>query len=94
MTSLPLAFIGNLGGPDLLIIGIVALLIFGKRLPDVGKNLGRTIVEFKKGLNSSQAEEVAPEEPEAPVAKRPPARIAASSTTARPSKSLPQTEEV
>ena len=26
-------------------------LIFGKRLPEVGKNLGKTIVEFKKGLN-------------------------------------------
>ena len=30
--------------------------LFGKRLPDIGKNLGRTIVEFKKGLNSTGEE--------------------------------------
>ncbi|QOJ15105.1 MAG: twin-arginine translocase TatA/TatE family subunit [Planctomycetia bacterium] len=34
----------------LLVIGIVALLLFGKRLPDVGRSLGRGISEFKKGL--------------------------------------------
>src|SRR3954467_4220539 len=48
---MPLALLGSLGGPDLLVIGLFALLIFGKRLPEVGKNLGKTIVEFKKGLN-------------------------------------------
>jgi len=35
--------------PFLLIL-IVALLIFGKRLPEVMKSLGRGIVEFKKGV--------------------------------------------
>ncbi|MBK8914185.1 MAG: twin-arginine translocase TatA/TatE family subunit [Phycisphaerales bacterium] len=34
----------------LLVIGVVALLLFGKRLPDVGRSLGRGISEFKKGL--------------------------------------------
>ncbi len=38
------------GGWEWLIILIVALLIFGKRLPDVMKSLGRGIVEFKKGV--------------------------------------------
>jgi TatA/E family protein of Tat protein translocase len=32
------------------IILIIGLLIFGKRLPEVGKSLGKGIVEFKKGL--------------------------------------------
>jgi sec-independent protein translocase protein TatA len=32
------------------IILVVALLVFGRRLPEVGKNLGQTLVEFKKGL--------------------------------------------
>ena len=40
----------NLGIWELLIIGVLGLLIFGKRLPEVGKNLGKGIVEFKKGL--------------------------------------------
>jgi sec-independent protein translocase protein TatA len=41
---------GMPGGWEWLIILIVALLIFGKRLPDVMKSLGKGIVEFKKGV--------------------------------------------
>ena len=38
-------------GPDnWLIIAVVALLLFGKRLPEVGRSLGKGIIEFKKGL--------------------------------------------
>ncbi|MGA3067032.1 MAG: twin-arginine translocase TatA/TatE family subunit [Tepidisphaeraceae bacterium] len=45
---LPLAAIW---GPDnWLIIAVVALLLFGKRLPEVGRSLGKGIIEFKKGL--------------------------------------------
>jgi len=45
-----LAFLNQIGGWEWLIIGGVALLIFGKRLPDVGRSVGRSIVEFRKGL--------------------------------------------
>ncbi len=45
-----LAFIQNLSGWELLIILAIALLLFGRRLPEVGKSLGKGIVEFKKGL--------------------------------------------
>jgi sec-independent protein translocase protein TatA len=46
--NLPLA---NLLGPEnwMLIAG-VALLLFGKRLPEMGRSIGQGIVEFKKGL--------------------------------------------
>ncbi|MCF6156824.1 MAG: twin-arginine translocase TatA/TatE family subunit [Candidatus Brocadia sp.] len=44
------------GGWEWLIILIVALLIFGKRLPDVMKSLGRGIVEFKKGVKGVEEE--------------------------------------
>jgi len=33
-----------------LLIAVVALLLFGKRLPEVGRSLGKGIIEFKKGL--------------------------------------------
>ncbi len=41
---------GMPGGWEWLVILIVALLIFGKRLPDVMRSLGKGIVEFKKGV--------------------------------------------
>jgi len=46
-----LAFIGPLGGWELVVIAVLGLLIFGKRLPEVGKSIGQGIVEFKKGLS-------------------------------------------
>jgi sec-independent protein translocase protein TatA len=50
-----LAF-GLPGGPEWIVIALLGLLIFGKRLPEVGKSLGRSIVEFKKGLSGVEEE--------------------------------------
>lgn len=44
------------GGPELIVIAVIGLLLFGKRLPEVGKSLGRSIVEFKKGLRGIEDE--------------------------------------
>ena len=44
---LPLAF---LGGPELIALTVVVLLLFGTRLPSVMRSLGVGITEFKKGL--------------------------------------------
>ncbi len=41
---------GMPGGIEWIVILIVALLIFGKRLPEVMKSMGKGIVEFKKGV--------------------------------------------
>jgi sec-independent protein translocase protein TatA len=45
-----LAFLSLPGGTEWILIALFGLLLFGKRLPEVGKSLGRSIVEFKKGL--------------------------------------------
>jgi sec-independent protein translocase protein TatA len=58
-----LAFLPNLGLPELLVIGAVALLIFGSRLPSTMRSLGKSVVEFKKGLREGETEEDA-EDPE------------------------------
>jgi len=39
-----------------MILLILGLLIFGRRLPEVGKSLGKGIVEFKKGLQGIEDE--------------------------------------
>jgi sec-independent protein translocase protein TatA len=53
---LPLAFFPSLHGPELLIIGFVALMIFGNRLPNVMRSLGRSVTEFKKGVSGIEEE--------------------------------------
>ena len=44
------SFFGAPGPMELLIIGGIALLLFGNRLPSVMRSLGQGIVEFKKGV--------------------------------------------
>jgi len=45
-----------LTGPQLLIVLIVGVLIFGRRLPEIGRYLGKGLVEFKKGLHGLEDE--------------------------------------
>jgi sec-independent protein translocase protein TatA len=56
----PLAIFQNLGLPEILIIGLVVLLVFGNRLPNVARSLGRSLTEFKKGLREDDAHTKAP----------------------------------
>ena len=49
VTMKMLAF-GTPGLPELMIVGMVVLLLFGNRLPSVMRSLGVGITEFKKGI--------------------------------------------
>ena len=49
MTPTVLAF-GFPGSWEWILILVVALLIFGRRLPDVARSVGKSIVEFKRGI--------------------------------------------
>ncbi len=39
------------GPAEMLVILMLGVLLFGKRLPEVGKNIGKGLLEFKKGVN-------------------------------------------
>jgi sec-independent protein translocase protein TatA len=56
MSCYPLGFIEGLSAGHLLVILFFALLIFGSRLPEVAKSLGKSVGEFKKGLMEGQNE--------------------------------------
>ena len=46
----------GLGPLEMMIFAVIAVLLFGKNLPSVGRSLGKSLVEFKKGLNDIKSE--------------------------------------
>ena len=48
----------GLGPTELIIVAGIVLLLFGTRLPRVMRSLGEGIVELKRGLNSSEEEQI------------------------------------
>lgn len=67
-----LGFLQNIGMPELLIILFVALLMFGGRLPEVARSLGKSVNQFKRGLKDVEDEMNAPETPAPPKSLPPP----------------------
>jgi sec-independent protein translocase protein TatA len=51
-----LAFMGLPGGSEWIIILLIALLLFGSRLPSVMRSLGQSVNQFKKGLKEVEDE--------------------------------------
>lgn len=50
-------FLGNLRGPELLIVVLAILLLFGaKKIPDMMRNIGKGVHSFKQGLNDAREE--------------------------------------
>jgi sec-independent protein translocase protein TatA len=72
---------GSLGMPELVIIFVIALIVFGPRkLPELGKSLGKSLAEFKRASNelrNSLEEEIRVEEERERTPKPTPAAVVA-----------------
>lgn len=71
----------GLGTQEMIILLILGVLLFGKRLPEVGRSLGKSVMEFKNGLRGVEDElhgSIFRDEPSrpAPPPPRAPQRIA------------------
>jgi sec-independent protein translocase protein TatA len=87
-----LALFQNFGMQEILLLGFLALILFGaRRLPELGRSLGRGIVEFKKGIKGLEDDVAAGGTSEASEVPRPPQRIGAA--TPKFSDTPAQTEE-
>jgi sec-independent protein translocase protein TatA len=73
--TLPLAFFPSLGGPELIVLAGIVLLLFGNRLPGVMRSLGKSVVEFKKGVSGIEEEL-----DQAVTSEKPPAKTTTTTT--------------
>jgi sec-independent protein translocase protein TatA len=74
----------NIGPMEIVVVLIIALVVFGpKRLPELGKSLGKGIQEFKGTISGDRSEDSAPAVEAAPVAVAP-ARVAETTPAAKP----------
>jgi sec-independent protein translocase protein TatA len=81
MSPLFAFFEGALSPMHILLVLVIGILLFGKRLPEIGRSLGKGLVEFKKGLKGleDEVEGTMRQEPPPPAAAieppRPPQRV-------------------
>jgi sec-independent protein translocase protein TatA len=76
---------GPLGGPELVLILVLALIVFGpRRLPEIGKSMGKLLSEFRKASHDFQRtieDEVEAEKSKPPAPEAPPAPAAPEAPT-------------
>lgn len=57
--------IGNIGLPELIIILVIILIIFGpSKIPEIARNLGIAVKEFRNAVSGEEAARSAPQAPE------------------------------
>lgn len=80
----------GLGGQEILLLLVLGVLLFGRKLPEIGRSLGKTMVEFKKGMKGIEdevSESAAPRAAIEPEPVKPPQRVT-------PSSSVPKFDDV
>ena len=46
----------SMGSQEMLIVGVLAILLFGEKLPEVGRKIGKSLTEFKRNIRGIQDE--------------------------------------
>jgi Tat protein translocase TatB subunit len=81
---------GSIGGGELMVILVIALIVFGPRkLPEIGKSVGKMLVEFRKASNDFkrtieeevEAEQRTPSVAQAPALTAPPQAVSQTAST-------------
>ena len=79
---------GTLGGPEILLLVVLALIVFGPRkLPEIGKSMGRMLAEFRRASNDFKRtieDEVEAEKMREAMAEEPPAAASLPPAPAEP----------
>jgi len=85
-----LAFFNSLSPWHLLLLGALALLFYGNRLPEVARSLGKAVNEFKRGLREV-GDEIDRDPPPQRDRLEPPADVGVDATASRESEKEPAT---
>jgi sec-independent protein translocase protein TatA len=88
-----IGIVGPIGTQELIIVLVIALVIFGpKRLPELGRSLGKGIKEFKKSTNELTEHITAEDESEPTTEKAAPVETASESKPVNAEAQSPKTE--
>jgi sec-independent protein translocase protein TatA len=75
----------SIGAPELLVVIVLALIIFGpRRLPEIGRTVGKSMREFRRAASELRAEMEHDLDEEPPIARRPRARPASKTEAETP----------